>query len=274
MSLGVVLKGPEGVVLAADSRVTLQAPDQASGMVVPVNYDNATKLLSFIKQPFVAAVTYGAAVIGTRTAHSLLPEFEVQLPTCDTEGIGERLGVEEFAKKLSDFYLQQWRSAMPKDYKGADMTFVVGGFDKDEPYGTVFLLEVPSSPKPVPRSPGTEFGITWGGQLSIASRIIQGFDPGLVPLLKTRLSLSDSAIQQLDAELRAQFSLRIPYDVIPLQDCIDLATAMIRSTMVFQDLAIGIRGVGGPIDIAVITRTAGVRFVRQKELRPGFGYTV
>jgi hypothetical protein len=272
MSLGVVLKGHEGIVLAADSRVTLQAQDLISKTVLAVNYDNATKLLTFAKQPFVAAVTYGAAVIGRRTAHSLLPEFEVELPACD-RGEGERLGVAEFAKRLSGFYLKQWHSVMPKDYQGPDMTFVVGGFDKDEPYGSVFLLEIPSSPAPVPRSPGTEFGITWGGQLSIASRVVQGFDPALLPIIKSRLNLSDSVMEQLTAELMAQLSLKIPFDVLPLQDCIDLSTAMITSTMVFQDLAVGVRGVGGPIDIVVVTRK-GVRFLRQKELRPGFGYAV
>ena len=40
MSLAVVIKGPEGVVLAADSRVTLEA-QRESGQPIHVNYDNA-----------------------------------------------------------------------------------------------------------------------------------------------------------------------------------------------------------------------------------------
>ena len=76
MSLGVGIKGPEGIVLAADSRVTLEA-SRPGGPVIPVNYDNATKLLSFSKpHNHVGVVTYGAAVIGQRTAHSFVPEFE------------------------------------------------------------------------------------------------------------------------------------------------------------------------------------------------------
>jgi len=42
MSLGVVIKGPEGAVLAADSRVTLEAR-HGDGMTLLVNFDNATK---------------------------------------------------------------------------------------------------------------------------------------------------------------------------------------------------------------------------------------
>lgn len=274
MSLGVVIKGPEGVVLAADSRVTLQAQDQVSKQTLAFNYDNATKVLSFARQPFVAAVTYGAAVIGQRTAHSLLPEFEVSLPECKNGDDTNRLGVEDFAERLAKFYLGQWRGVMLKEYQGPDMTFVVGGFDKDQPYGTVFVVEIPGKPTPEPRSQGTEFGLTWGGQLSIASRIITGFDPIVPQILKATLNLPDPAMKQLMATLETHVALRIPYNILPLQDCINLVTAMVTSTMVFQDLAIGLRGVGGPIDVAVITRGKGLRFVRQKELRPGFGYAV
>src|SRR5438445_8727774 len=90
MSLGIAFKGAEGIVLAADSRVTLLAGMQLPGvnlpagsnLVVPATFDNATKLLSTPRQPFVAAVTYGAGAIGMkepRTAASYMPEFDSEL---------------------------------------------------------------------------------------------------------------------------------------------------------------------------------------------------
>ena len=48
---------------------------------------------------------------------------------------------------------------------------------------------------------------------------------------------------------------------------IDLATFLIRSTILAQSVAIGVRGVGGPIDVAVITREKGLKFVQRKEIR-------
>ncbi len=47
MSLGVVIKGPEGIVLAADSRITLEALQVGAQHPIVVNFDNATKLISF-----------------------------------------------------------------------------------------------------------------------------------------------------------------------------------------------------------------------------------
>jgi len=47
MSLGIAFKGAEGIVLAADSRVTLLAQLQLGGnnVMTPATFDNATKLL-------------------------------------------------------------------------------------------------------------------------------------------------------------------------------------------------------------------------------------
>ena len=82
MSLGIVFKGPEGIVLAADSRVTLTAQMPGQNMLLPATYDNATKLLRVNGQEFVGAVNFGLGAIGQqqpRTAHSFIPEFEEEL---------------------------------------------------------------------------------------------------------------------------------------------------------------------------------------------------
>src|SRR3990170_4489468 len=99
MSLGIIIKGPEGVVLAADSRVTLSAKTPQG--LLHVNYDNATKLLSFSEpNNYIGAVTYGQAAIGLRTANSYLPEFESSLEK-------NRLSIDEFANRLSNFFIEQ-----------------------------------------------------------------------------------------------------------------------------------------------------------------------
>ena len=64
MSLGVVVKGPEGIVLAADSRITISASGPVFPQPIQINFDNATKLLSFGNiHTHVVAITYGEAVI-------------------------------------------------------------------------------------------------------------------------------------------------------------------------------------------------------------------
>jgi hypothetical protein len=262
MSLGVVIKGTEGVVLAADSRVTLEARSR-NLPPIPVNFDNASKLLTFSKpHDYVAAVTYGVAVIGRRTAYSFIPEFETKLAAKN-----ERLKIEDYAQELSKFFIELWGKNMPPNYQGPAMVFIVAGYDPGEPYSRVFLFEIPNRADPQPRNPGEkDFGMTWGGQLQIASRLIHGFDPELPSIVKNVLKLSDGQVEELNRQLQPILGYPIPYDVLPLQDCIDLAIFLIRSTMVLQNLAIGVRGVGGPIDVGVITRTEPFTFIQKKKM--------
>ena len=259
VSLGIVIKGPEGLVLAADSRLTLVA-NRPDGTVVPVSFDNATKVLAFQNpHQFVGAVTYGAAAIRERTAYGLLPEFEDALPK-------QRLSVEDFAQQVGKFFGERWREAMPSDYKGPDMTFVVGGFDEGAPYGRCFLVDIPRSPAPSEQSPDQQFGMTWGGQNDLVARLVLGFDPRALDILSRALDLAPERIRDLGETLKKELALQLPFAAMPLQDCVNLAIHFIRTTAGVLDLTVQVRGVGGAIEVATITRRDGFRFVQHREI--------
>lgn len=260
MSLGIVIKAPEGLVLAAESRLTLTSQTN-NAPPLHVNFDNATKLLTFGKpNSAVGVVTYGQAAIGLRTAQSFIPEFEAKLAEDR-----RRLPILEFAEKFSEFYMQQWNAVMPADYSGPNMTFVVAGFDEGEPYGKVYLINIPRSPAPVAQhAEAGEFGITWGGQREIVDRLVQGFDGRLSEAL-TKLNLTPEQ-NQLLSPVFGQIQLPIPLQALPLQDCVDLAIFFIRTTITAQKLTVGLRGVGGPIDVATITRQDGLQFIQRKHI--------
>ncbi len=260
MSLGIVIKGPEGLVLAADSRVTLGAqPPQ--GPPIFVNFDNVTKVLSFDKpHAHVGAVTYGAAVIGLRTASSFVPEFQADLPK-------KRIPVSEFAQLLSDFFLKHWKAQMPMPpkYKEPPMTFVVGGFNEGEPYGRVFVIEIPTTPTPREVNPNVEFGITWGGQRDFVDRLVRGYHEQVPDLAAQALGLTAKQKQTLLNAL-IPLGMQIPFQALALQDCVNLAIFFIRTTMDAQNLTVGLRGVGGPIDVAIITGIREIEFIQCKEI--------
>jgi hypothetical protein len=108
MSLGIVIKGPEAIVLAAESRVTLTTT-QPNGQQLHVNFDNASKLLFFSNpNSGFGCVIYGQAAIGIRSVPSFLPEFESTLPP-------HRLPIVDFAQRFSDFFISQWTTMVPQD---------------------------------------------------------------------------------------------------------------------------------------------------------------
>lgn len=277
MSLGIAFKGAEGIVLAADSRVTLNnvvdipgaSPTAPQKAMIPATFDNATKLINVKCQSHVGAVTYGAASIGQtapRTVASFLPEFEDELSKLGKK----RLTVEEFAQKLGEFFLAQWNDAkMPNPAPaGGEMVFLVGGYDPDAPYGRVFTLSIPNAAKPVEFSAGV-FGAAWGGQTQFTERLLKGFDPGIAQHVYATLNVppSQQNAVKLTQELSRRLAIPIPWQFLPLQDCIDLCIFLIRTTAQLQTWLVTLRGVGGAIDVATITRTEGFRVVQIKELR-------
>jgi hypothetical protein len=271
MSLGIVFKGPEGLVLAADSRVTLTfqpiaAPvvgqPQAPTMIIPAFYDNATKLLRCQGQDFVAAVTYGLGAIGQtepRTAHSYIPEFEAELAG------SVRLSVVNFAKRLGDFFLKQFQASGTVVNPGNDMHFLVGGFNDGDAYGRVYEVVVPSRPTPIELNAGS-FGISWGGQTHIVNRIVNSFDPLTIEHIRQKLSIDTSVMKDICNEATSFYALKIPYQFLPLQDCVDLSILLVKTTSQLMQYTTDIRGVGGAVDVATITRTEGYKNVQSKQI--------
>ena len=117
-----------------------------------------------------------------------------------------RLTVEDFASKLSDFFMRQWQAAqMPPD--GPPMVFLVGGYDEGAPYGRVFECFVPTAPQPKEQHPGSDqFGMVWGGQREFTDRIITGFDGQLPGIVQDILALDD---HQRDNLNQSQGEMRI-----------------------------------------------------------------
>lgn len=264
MSLGIVVKGTEGLVLAADSRVTVRGErslPQGEPQTVTVNYDNAKKVISFSDEEHshVAAITFGEALIGQRTPHSFVPELE------ENELGEERLDTAGYARQLSEFYADEWRDRMPADqeYEGPGMSFVVAGYDDGEAYGRVFSFNIPQAPDPQEQSED-EFGITYGGEAQIVNRLVKGMDPQLVPAISAKSNLKPTEIWKTVEQHGLTYTF--PYEVLPLQDCVDLAILMVRTTIDVQGLALGVRGVGGKIEAATITRKEGVNFIQRKQL--------
>lgn len=260
MSLAIVFKGSEGLVLAADSRVTLSVSALSlPGMPAAVThstFDNATKLLSVKSQIHIGAVTYGMGALGQhqpRTAHSFLPEFEEELKKDNCA----RLRVKDFAERLGQFFLHKWtEQGMPEKIDDTqNMVFLVGGFDIDEPYGRVYELHIPNTPIPQEWHAGaSQFGIVWGGQSEFVSRLVSGYDPSLFDLVQECLKLDGPKTHEVHQYVKARIQAPIPFQFLPLQDCVNLAILLIRATITFQTFTVGLRGVGGAIDVATITR--------------------
>lgn len=278
MSLGILIRGPEGFVFAAESRVTLdwRSPDGPADSKARVNFDTGKKLLTF-KHPhnFIGVVTFGLGAIGNRTAYSFIPEIEAVLPS-------GRLSVNDFAVKFYEFFRQQWCKIYPVSWEEepenlSQMKFIVGGYDDERaPYGRAYEVWIPGTPefdekeqKWIASKPTYEemkaFGINYGGQGAYVDRIIKGYDYDLLQELCKGLSLNEEQKGKLK-EIKQPFEMSIPYEAMALQDYVDLAILLVRTTIEAQRLAAGSRECGGPIDVATLNQREGIKYLQQKAL--------
>jgi hypothetical protein len=150
------------------------------------------------------------------------------------------MSVADFATKLGEFYLAKWNAAhMPAE---TDPTgFIVGGYDDNEPYGRLYSVTIPTDPAPSELQVNT-FGLQMAGQISVANGLL-----GQAP---------------------------IPWQLLPLQDCIDVAILAVKTTAELQKFVTDIRGVGGPVDVAIITKIDGFRYIQSKSLRGEHGNVI
>ena len=263
MSLGIVIKGPEGVVLASDTRVTVTRPVGPNQRLNNVNFDNASKMLTLDGEGGrAAAVTQGQGTIEGRTIHSFLPEFQAGL----TPG---KHTVRSLAQTLSEFFMERWPRSEDENgnvrLAGGNVEFIVGGIDYESPYGDVYRFRIPSSPSLSLPFDAPIFGMSWGGQTEIVQRLILGIAPSIQASIRANLP-PDVDCDQFMKDIRSQNELSIPYESLPLQDCVDLAILLIRTTMEAQSLSVGQRGVGGTIEVVTITPPGGVQWVQKREI--------
>lgn len=156
------------------------------------------------------------------------------------------------------------------------LQFLVAGFNNDDTH-QVFKVSVPGEVEMLRNSTqkGKEYGASWIGQTDVLTRIVLGFDPrmGNLPLLQeaTQRFTEQGVKQQLGA-----LEYNIQWGTMTLQDGIDFSVLSIETTNAIQRFSDGILldpgdmpGVGGPVDVAVITPEKGFIWVAKKNLVVG-----
>lgn len=189
-------------------------------------------------------------------------------------------------KKLKAISFQPWKAHILEfefiDKKGRKgqgvakidtISFVVAGFDKDLTQ-KVFIGSVPGNieKKRDGSIKGKEYGADWIGQIDVISRIVLGVDPriGRLPVIQNALRQNKEAVTQ---QLRG-LEYAIQWGTMTAQDAVDFCTLAIKTTEAIQRFSDGIAmdpgdmpGVGGEVDIVLITAKDGFKWIKQKELK-------
>jgi hypothetical protein len=231
MSLVVSVYVPSGIVMAADSRMTVQRTEEREedGQKVRVHQqlvlsDSAYKVVQLRTVPVGVAV-YDAAVIDNQPAEAQVRRFEETLAPGDDVNIVAR----------------KFRQYFEANHKGLPVGYHVAGYKQEGKSRAPYVLVGHTTREPDIRRVNADdkgvvqYGVVRAGDVLVANRLI---DTNYLPI----------------------------FAAMPLQDAIDYAIHLIRSTIETLRFEPRFPTVGGEIDVLVI-QPEGMRWVQRKELR-------
>ena len=153
---------------------------------------------------------------------------------------------------------------------------IVAGFNHDGSH-EVYLCYIPGeiAKKRDSKERGREYGAAWIGQTDVTSRIVLGWEDRILNLPFVQETIKNVDKEKIIQQLRG-LEYQISWGTMTLQDAIDFCTLTIKTTEAIQRFSDGITmdpgdapGVGGEVDVAVITRDKGFIWVKKKNLRIG-----
>jgi 20S proteasome alpha/beta subunit len=310
MSLVINTTTPEGIVLAADSRQTYRnlkgmariGSDNAMKLF-QINSRIGVGItgLAFLEEDgvlknlskFIDEFKRGSKIEKLDVEevaiklHSLFNEkyhWKVQLDLA-AENIKNDLQVKgcellKLEKKQFNitFSFKNPQGGLEEGIAGVDMIeLLVAGYNKNGSH-QVFGCYIPGEiqKRRDSNDKNNEYGSSWIGQGDVVSRIVLGFDGRISNVQYTKEAMGIKGEQQIFDELK-NLEYAIQWGTMTLQDGIDFCTLMIQTTSAMQRFSDGINadpgdmpGVGGPIDVAVITPNKGFVWINKK--KPKFGY--
>lgn len=269
MTIAMSLKVNDGVVLAADSASTLLSPDNTVFNV----YNNANKIVNLVKGLPIGVVTWGAGAIGAASMETLYKDLRRRLAGQDPRypdwGLNaENYSLDEVAKTTRKFlyeehYLPAYRDWEVKPQLGCLVAAYSTTGEMAEGYELSFR-ENGDCPEPVLVQPAEECGIYCNGQPAAVWRLLLGFDPQLTQVLEHHLKVPPDDVQLAMQVIQRELQASLLQPAMPIQDAIDLAEFLVDVAEKYSRFSLGAETVGGPIEVAAITKHEHFKWIRRK----------
>ncbi len=257
MTICASVKVRDGLVLATDSMSQIQGQVAEGQVAVLKNYSNARKLFQ-VRDMTVGAMSYGAGNIGNRSIQGLVNEFS-------SLANKPKSGVMEVSKSLFSFFKSAYDGAFSQLQleEQPALGFYVAGYTKGTPFPEEWEFLLPRDSEPQPVRPREVFGASWRGIEVPFTRLYKGYDPRL-PQMLNDAGISDEVVQKF-LDIAVQVESPVVYDGMPVQDAINFAVYILRTTIGLANAEIGPPSCGGPLQVATILPENGFEWVAKPE---------
>lgn len=263
MTIAICIKVHDGVVLAADSAATVFFQTD-SGYVEQV-YIYANKVFNIYKSLPVGMVTWGHGGIGQASTSTLVKDFRKLLTEDEDWKVDpKKYSLKEIAEKFKLFIRDlKYKKEIgdPKDPNSPFTGFLIAGYSANSDHPEVWELGIGGGIDW--RMAQVNSPIVWAGEKEIISRIILGYSEHF-PFLLKELSVPDEDIQKILEYFDSKYNIPLVHPAMPIQDAIDLADFLVDTAIKYARFRPGAPSIGGPIEIAAITKHEGFKWVKRK----------
>lgn len=273
MTIALSVKVHDGLVLATDSATTLVASNGDGGVTVQNVYNSGNKLFNLMKGWPIGATTWGAGSIGAVSIATLAKDLRRRFGGLDPSCPGWQLDrstytvemVAEYAKAFlyDELYAECHRGKAERE--APPLGFCVAGYSAGAPLPEIWVIEMGGGKHPEPRcvAPQDNCCIDPHGEPEAIHRLIAGCGLRLGDALRD-LGVPEDQVMPAVNSIRAKLEVPLLAAPMPIQDAIDLARYLVETTIGFIRFVPGASTVGGPVDIAAITKHEGFRWVQRK----------
>ena len=263
MTVLVSVKINDGVVMAADS-----ASSFASGMI----YHHAQKIVNLRKGLPIGAMVTGAGGIGNESIDTLLKDLRRRFSGGDPDrpdwGLDpSRYTLEQVSARLREFLFEE----KSRPLGGSVWTKVrLCGYSAGRPLPEVWEVQLMGLQCAAPTQVQAEgeFGPRWDGEYEALDRLIFGLGTKFNEAF-AKHGLSAEQAAEARGKLAPELYELLFVEAMPIHDAVDLARFLVQTTIGFVKFSVGRpKTVGGPIEIAAITKHEGFKWIERRHFFP------
>jgi hypothetical protein len=267
VTIAISMKVNDGIVLAADSASAIIEKNPSGALSVVNIYNNANKIFNLIKGKPVGLIAWGSGSIGNSSISTLTKDFrelikEKKIGSIENNSYTIKKMALEFKKFIYDEnYLKEFKSWDEKP----DMGFMIVGYSTNSHFSEEWKLDIQNGEceDPYIVREKNQIGITWNGEPEAICRLYLGHSTALSDILEMT-GLNNSKITEILDICQERLVAPMVTPAMPIQDAIELAEFLVDTTTQFSRFIPGASTVGGPTEIAAITKHEGFKWIKRK----------
>jgi hypothetical protein len=263
MSIIVSVKIHDGIVMASDSATTFYTSDGKPGQI----YEHANKIVNLLKGLPIGVMTCGSGGIGNASIATLLKDLRQRLVGDDEAHADWKLDLKNYTMEFVSSRVHQFFTEKAKE---ADFKYFlllrVCGYSSGQILPEVWQVTLNEGKcfDPLCVQSEGDFGVRWNGEEEALNRMILGFGT-ITETTATALGTTTEQIVEFSKNVIPHTYESLILPAAPIQDAINLARFLVETTTGFIQFSITrTKTVGGPVEIAAITKHEGFKWVQRK----------